>query len=41
MQLARISYEQFADMDEQQRQDYSESWRYIHRSKTQKEREDD
>lgn len=41
MALVKISYEKFAEMDEKQREDYRESWLYIHRNDVRKEQEDD
>jgi hypothetical protein len=32
MALTRLDYEKYAAMDEKSRQDYAQSWRYIHRN---------
>lgn len=33
MELTRIDYGKFAYMDDEERQNYSESWMYIHHKK--------
>lgn len=30
MERAKLTFEKFAEMDEKQRKDYSDSWMYIH-----------
>jgi hypothetical protein len=32
MALTKLDYEQYAAMDEKSRQDYVDSWKYIHRN---------
>lgn len=41
MEVAKLSYEKFVTMDEKQREDYVESWLYIHRNDDHKEQEND
>ncbi|MBO5246682.1 MAG: DNA-directed RNA polymerase subunit M [Eubacterium sp.] len=32
MELTRLDYEKYVEMNEQEREDYVQSWRYIHRT---------